>query len=110
VSPRHRMSHKFHIGQIVEFRPKKGSPISAARGAYEILKQLPEQDGELQYRIKSAREEHERIALESELEYPESELSDTPAFEAALADLFLGPDEGLGVFVPGADEGIHMLL
>ena len=65
---RDRMSHKFHIGQIVEFRPKKGSPISAARGAYEILKQLPEQDGELQYRIKSAREEHERIALESELE------------------------------------------
>jgi len=68
VLPRDRMSHKFHIGQIVEFRPKKGSPISAARGAYEILKQLPEQDGELQYRIKSAREEHERIALESELE------------------------------------------
>ena len=67
MSPRDRMSHKFHIGQIVEFRPKKGSPISAARGAYEILKQLPEQDGELQYRIKSAREEHERIALESEL-------------------------------------------
>jgi hypothetical protein len=65
VSPRDRMSHKFHIGQIVEFRPKKGSPISAARGAYEILKQLPEQDGELQYRIKSAREEHERIALKA---------------------------------------------
>jgi CheY-like chemotaxis protein len=32
-----------------------------------ILKQLPERDGELQYRIKSAVEEHERIALESEL-------------------------------------------
>ena len=32
-----------------------------------ILKQLPERDGELQYRIKSAAEEHERVALESEL-------------------------------------------
>jgi hypothetical protein len=51
----------------VDFRPKKGSPISAARGAYEVLKQLPERDGEFQYRISSAREEHERIALESEL-------------------------------------------
>jgi hypothetical protein len=61
------MSHKFHVGQLVEFRPKKGSPISAARGAYEILKQLPERDAELQYRIKSAFEERERIALESEL-------------------------------------------
>jgi hypothetical protein len=67
VSPRNRMIHKLHIGQLVEFRPKKGSPISSARGAYEILKQLPERDGELQYRIKSAVEEHERAALESEL-------------------------------------------
>jgi hypothetical protein len=61
------MSHKFHIGQLVEFRPKKGSPISSARGAYEVLKQLPEREGELQYRIKSAVEEHERVAFESEL-------------------------------------------
>jgi hypothetical protein len=67
VSPHNRMSHKFHVGQLVEFRFKKGSPMTAARGAYEILKQLPERDGELQYRIKSAVERHERIALESEL-------------------------------------------
>jgi hypothetical protein len=67
VSPHNGMSHKFHIGQLVEFRPRKGSPISAARGAYEILKQLPERDGELQYRIKNAAEEDERVALESEL-------------------------------------------
>jgi len=61
------MSHKFRVGQLVEFRPKKGSPMPPARGAYEILKQLPERDGELQYRIKSAVEEHERVAAESEL-------------------------------------------
>jgi hypothetical protein len=67
VSRHSRMSHKFHIGQLVEFHPKKGAPISAARGAYEIVKQLPERDGELQYGIKSAVEEHERIALKSEL-------------------------------------------
>ena len=65
VSPHNRVVHKFHIGQLVEFRPKKGSPVSSARGAYEILKQLPE--SELQYRIKSAVEEHERVALQSEL-------------------------------------------
>ena len=67
MSAHNRMGHKFHIGQLVEFHPKKGSPISSARGAYEILKQLPERDDELQYRIKSAVEEHERAALESEL-------------------------------------------
>jgi len=37
------------------------------QGAYKVTKLLPERDGELQYRIKSAVEEHERIALESEL-------------------------------------------
>jgi hypothetical protein len=67
VSRRDRTGHKFHIGQLVEFRPKKGSPVSSARGAYEILKQLPERDSELQYRIKSAVEQHERVASESEL-------------------------------------------
>jgi hypothetical protein len=51
----------------LSFRPKKGSPISAARGAYEILKQMPERDGELQYRTKSRSEEHERVVFESEL-------------------------------------------
>jgi hypothetical protein len=65
VSPHSRMGHKFHIGQLVEFRPKKGSPVSSARGAYEILRQLPERDGELLFRIKSVFEQHERIALEN---------------------------------------------
>lgn len=67
MSPHDRTSHQFHVGQLVEFRPKKDSPISAARGAYEIRKQLPERDGELQYRIRSAAEEHERVAGEREL-------------------------------------------
>ena len=67
MSPHNRVVHKFYIGQPVEFRPKKGSPVSSARGAYEILKHLPERDGELQYQIKSAVEEHERVALQSEL-------------------------------------------
>jgi hypothetical protein len=51
----------------VEFRPKKGSPISSARGAYEITKLLPERDGEFQYRIRNTAEDHERVADESEL-------------------------------------------
>ena len=32
------------------------------------------------------------------------------AFEAALADLFLGPDEGLSFDVIGVDVGIDVLL
>src|SRR3954469_17728281 len=41
---------------------------------------------------------------------PESELSDTAAFESALTDLFLGPDEGLSFVIVGFDRGIDVLL
>ena len=37
-------------------------------------------------------------------------MSDTAAFEAALTDFFLGPDEGLSLFVVCVDVGIDMLL
>ena len=36
-------------------------------GVYEITKQLPENRGEFEYRIKSVNELHERVARESEL-------------------------------------------
>lgn len=32
------------------------------------------------------------------------------AFETALTDLFLGPDEGLGFVVVGVDVGIDVFL
>jgi hypothetical protein len=35
------------------------------RSAYKLRKLLPERDGELQYRIKNAAEDHERVAGES---------------------------------------------
>jgi hypothetical protein len=37
------------------------------RGVYEVTKQLPHDGREFEYRIKSANEEHERVALEGEL-------------------------------------------
>ncbi len=36
-------------------------------GSYEIIKKLPQSDGEFEYRIKSMNEPHERVARESEL-------------------------------------------
>jgi hypothetical protein len=42
---------------------------NAASGPYEVVRQLPTgDDGERQYRLKSASESHERVAKESELE------------------------------------------
>ena len=36
-------------------------------GVYEVIKQLPHNGREYEYRIKSANEEHERVAGEGEL-------------------------------------------
>jgi hypothetical protein len=47
-------------------RPKKGSPVSSARGAYEIMKQRRSEMASCNT-AKNAVEEHERVALESEL-------------------------------------------
>jgi hypothetical protein len=57
-------SHKFHVGEIVRLKPARNVP----GGFYEIIRLLPrDDDGEYQYRIKSANELHERIAREGEL-------------------------------------------
>lgn len=61
------MVHKFNLGQIVAFHPQ-GRGIQAAAGAYEVTRLLPSDGESLQYRIKSLRETHERIAREDQLE------------------------------------------
>ena len=59
--------HRFHIGQTVLYRPLARFQ-DAPGGAYEITKRLPQNSvGEFEYRIRSPRETHERLAKESEL-------------------------------------------
>ena len=58
-------SHKFGIGDTVMVRPAVSRNIPG--GAYEVTKQLPHNGREFEYRIKSANEEHERVAGENEL-------------------------------------------
>jgi hypothetical protein len=57
---------KFKLGQTVFLQPTAFNR-DAARGAYEVTKQLPERKGQFEYRIKSSREPHERAVRESEL-------------------------------------------
>ncbi len=58
-------SHKFHVGQIVTIRPALSRNVPG--GVYKVTKQLPENRGEFEYRIKGVDEVHERVARESEL-------------------------------------------
>jgi hypothetical protein len=56
-------AHKFQVGEIVHLSPGRNVP----GGSYEVIKQLPENGGEFQYRIKSMNEPHERVVRENEL-------------------------------------------
>ena len=67
MSANSRAGHKFNLDQVVDYGPKGASKFSVPRSAYRLRKLLPERDGELQYRIKNATEDHERVASESEL-------------------------------------------
>jgi hypothetical protein len=62
---RESMSYKFKIGAIVTVRSERN--VNAASGVYRVTKQLPDSGGECEYRIKSVREPHERVARRSEL-------------------------------------------
>jgi hypothetical protein len=58
--------HKYKVGQVVEFAPgRMGAPASVR--ACKIVRLLPAEDGQLQYRIKCPSESFERVAKEGSL-------------------------------------------
>ena len=59
--------HKFQIGQTVYFTSKPFGHM-AVNGSYRIVKLLPSDGDDYQYRIKSATEAFERVAKESQLD------------------------------------------
>ena len=60
-------AHKFRVGQTVLYT---SSPISrpGASGTYKVVKLLPSDGDDYQYRIKNSGEAFERVAKESQLE------------------------------------------
>jgi hypothetical protein len=59
--------HKFKIGQSVRFETNTWHFRNSVPGAYEVMKQLPERNGEFEYRVKGSNEAHERVATESQI-------------------------------------------
>ena len=57
---------KYKVGQVVDFNPIRASVPASVR-EYKILKLMPRESGEQEYRIKSIAEVFDRIAKESEL-------------------------------------------
>ncbi|MBV9734830.1 MAG: hypothetical protein JO209_02890 [Acidisphaera sp.] len=64
--------HKFTVGQVVEFLPGR-MDFNVPRGTYTIVRQLPMEANDCQYRVKNAHDGHERIMRESQLAATSSE-------------------------------------
>ncbi|MDI1346628.1 MAG: hypothetical protein PSV22_21410 [Pseudolabrys sp.] len=61
------MRHKYQVGETVYFTsPNFGR--AAASGTYMVIKLLPSESDDYQYRIKSSGEAFERVAKESQLD------------------------------------------
>lgn len=62
-----RRMHKYQVGEMVYYTsPSFGR--AAATGSYTVVKLLPSEGDDYQYRIKSSGEAFERVAKESQLE------------------------------------------
>jgi hypothetical protein len=60
-------THKFAIGQRVQFTPGLADG-QAHRGIYTVVRQLPSETRDCQYRIKDSRDGQERVVRESQLD------------------------------------------
>ena len=58
--------HSFAVGQMLEFDPGKFDG-TAARGTYPVVRLLPNDGSDREYRVRSARDGHERVVRESQL-------------------------------------------
>jgi hypothetical protein len=58
-------SHKFQVGESVSLIPSISRNVSG--GIYQVVRQLPHNGLEFEYHIKSANEQHQRVAREREL-------------------------------------------
>lgn len=59
-------AHKFAVGQKVSFHPVAGD-LRQLRGSYTVVRLLPSETRDLQYRVRSDQDGHERVILESQL-------------------------------------------
>ena len=65
--------HIYSVGQQVSFSERVVTYLKRTGGVFTITKLLPPLGAELQYRIKSVGEVHERVASEHELQVAELE-------------------------------------
>lgn len=60
------MTHKFRLGELVRLLSGRFADRTGS-GVYEVVRLLPETNGEFGYRIKGTAEPNERAVLEHEI-------------------------------------------
>ncbi len=60
------MKHRYHVGQLLEMRSAPGSSNRTA-GACRVIFCLPHDKGPVLYRVKSVKENNERVVDETDL-------------------------------------------
>jgi hypothetical protein len=58
--------HRYAIGERVEFSPGRLDG-NVPRGTYTIVRPMPSETPDPQYRVKNQRDSHERVVRESQL-------------------------------------------
>lgn len=58
--------HSFAVGQSVEFVPGRFDG-SAPSGTYTVVRQLPNDSTDREYRVRNVRDGHERVVRESQI-------------------------------------------
>jgi hypothetical protein len=63
--------HRFSVAQKVSFQPG-AADLRQLRGSYTVVRALPSETRDQQYRVKSDQDGHERVVLESQLALPQA--------------------------------------
>lgn len=59
--------HKFAVGQTVHFSPGIGRAAKGGSMLFKVVRLLPAEHNDHQYRVKSTLDGHERVVKESQL-------------------------------------------
>lgn len=59
-------AHRYAVGERVEYSPGRLDG-NVPRGVYTIVRHLPSETSDLQYRVKHQSDSHERVVRESQL-------------------------------------------
>jgi hypothetical protein len=58
--------HSFSVGQSIEFVPAKFDGTTP-RGTYTVVRQLPNDSSDREYRVRNVHDGHERVVRESQI-------------------------------------------